>query len=166
GNEKIMRLLLENSRIRANVNALSNNGNTPLHNAVSPEWDFVRMDSLKSCIRMLMKHEDMEFNRPNYFGNTPLWLAHEQQSPYNQELLQVLFVCGGSRIDVNIFHMRSGDTMRECIENKFPNLIRFLPNDRESMPSLDPLMEMVLSPNPHLDDFKQLLNRENFNVNY
>ncbi|GLG93946.1 Uncharacterized protein GBIM_01266 [Gryllus bimaculatus] len=154
-NDKCMQLLLEDSRTNANVRSYLEY--TPLHCATLAFWDSAHAGSHARCIQMLMERRDLEVNRPDKFGDPAIWNALQHPEADAAQILKVILKCKHSRLNVDVWHVRNGSTIRKVIETKFPKLKDLLPRLSECETGSGRIMQMLLQPNPNLEEFSSAL---------
>lgn len=71
-----------------------------------------------------MQHPQAELNKPNRKGHTALHLAAIHASP---DMVRLMLAEGGSRLDVDSYEDATGETARQLIATKYPEMARLLP---------------------------------------
>lgn len=105
-----------------------------------------------------MQHPQANINKPNRKGHTAVHLAAIHATP---DMVRLVLAAGGSRLDVDSFEDATGETARQLISAKYPQLARLLPPradgqgelnadrlffhlySRESSPFLDALAQVA-----------------------
>lgn len=78
----------------------------------------------RRCVQLLMQHPEVNVNKPSRKGHTAIHLAAIHATP---DMVRLMLAAGGSRLDVDSYEDATGETARQLIAAKYPQLARLLP---------------------------------------
>ncbi|XP_052131652.1 transient receptor potential cation channel protein painless [Frankliniella occidentalis] len=127
GNIDSLEVLVQAKNI--DVNKQDNTGCTALH--LAAKEDVTQSGRAREelehryrrCVQLLMQHPQINLNKPNRKGLTPVHLAATHASA---DMVRLMLTGGGSRLDVDGFEDAQGQTARQLIVTKYPQLERML----------------------------------------
>ena len=152
GNSDTLKILLEDKR--TNINIVDSFERNALHLAVRYSKQGID-EKYAECITMLLKRRDLDVNKPNKKGYTPI---HEAANS-RREAVELILQYRHHDLDLDTCRP-SGRSARELILSKYPDLRPLLPKMQLHKLAPDINTQLLLSlQNRELKDFSKILKK-------
>ncbi|GLG93944.1 Transient receptor potential cation channel protein painless, partial [Gryllus bimaculatus] len=138
------------------VNTTFADGGTILHVLFRMPCKVRNTEKLLRCIEHVLNRMDVQVNRPDCFGMTPIMYAVEL---YQEDRVQVMLKQSKHKLNLDVLQPNFGKTTREFILKRFFDLKEFLPPQViEDLESPDPHVRLLAAlQHRRLDLFKEIL---------